>query len=146
MPYGAVHLVDKALKDLSTAELNQIKGLTFGSMGSMTYRIQDCLEDNLDDRAIFLMDDSKTIIAWSLLFKRDYYVEPKTTAYFFTKADERRQGFGKRIAAHIARTYPNVYVCPHDERSGRFFANMEFDAAPGYSNVMDKYKPKKDEI
>lgn len=138
-------MVDKALEDLTAAELFQIRGLTFGSMGSMLRRIESCLEEGLDDRAVFLVDDSKTIIAWSLLFVRDYSVGCRTTAYFFTKNEERRRGFGKRIAAYISITYPNVHVCPHDESSGRFFANMEFEPAPGYRHAMNQYKPTKDE-
>lgn len=132
-------MVDKPVGLLTRTELAQAKKLTFGGGGSMRARLEYDLDQSPDDtRAITLIDEQGVMISWALLFF-DY--SDCLCAYFYTKEDERRKGFGRQIANHLAKSYQDVQVCPWDERSGRFFANMEFEAARGYEHTMQRYKP-----
>lgn len=119
-----VRVTYKNVKRLSAAELDDCLELSFGNSGQMKRQMhKERGKIFTSARAYRALNESGELVSWSLVFSAPSGV----TAYFFTREDSRRQGYGRAVYVRVRKDYTihKIRVDPWDDRSRDFFTAVE---------------------
>ena len=135
----------KTLKTLTELETIQVKKLTIQGSGlkpilkeysqSRKEFNQGLISKNRFDKmnkTIALIGTKRSLKAWYLVGKDDYYPKSKKTGfiYLYVRKDIRKRGlatklFYKAVREAVKQGYSRIMVYPHDTKSDNFFHRPE---------------------
>lgn len=72
--------------------------------------------------AVMLKDDNGKIIAWSLVFWREY--DGGWVSHYYTRASHRRRGYGKTLVSEVRSMFGETVVYPNAPDSYAFFETV----------------------
>ena len=117
------------LVDLSLEDFKKCESLNAGSRGQMRseirwrYRAKD-----KNAKVCLVKDEADLLLGWALYFKRPRRQLPES--HFYVRVKCRKRGIGRTLMQEVLKENGKIKVCPHDHRSGIFFAEFRTSITP----------------
>lgn len=127
-------LIVKSVPGLTDDEYNQCLKTNLGAGGLMKgYTKALRTRSKRHSKCFMIMDSNGVLLSWALVFRWDVdeygAFFDMWNAHFFTRYDQRRKGYGRRIHKAILKKFDKdeIQVFAHDTASRGFYREIGLD-------------------